>query len=400
MRRGRIFFYLAVLIILVIIVILIFGQNFLPKFGQAQGPKATPTAIDTVDVVVVQGHISRGQKIDPAALGTVKYPRSMFIDSMVTDINKVKDKLAKIDLERGFVLVNTMYVDSPEQLAGTGSNASLMVPKGMVAISIPITRLSAVSYAIQRGDHVNVIATMAFVDLDVDWQTVLPNRTMGVTAPGTSTSSLSGGTTAKAGSEGQSQLESSGQTSLSVTSSSIVAVPGGGGAVMGRIFDDPTLKSQLYLYPSEAQRPRLMSQTVLQNITVLNVGNFELAVDTTTTAPVSQQTSAQQQTNAQTQAQTEQPVAPLPPDVITLIVSPQHAIALNYLVYSGAQLTLVLRSANDDTTEPTDAVTMEYLLKNYDIPVPLKLPYGAQPRVDEVVSPKLPNDNIKPTPAP
>lgn len=398
MRRGRIFFYLAVIIILAIIAILVFGQGFLPKLSQNNGsPKATPTEIATVDVVAVQGHISRGQKLDPAVLALVKYPRSMFIDSMVTDISLVKDKLAKIDLERGYILVNTMFVDSPEQLAGIGSNASLMVPKGMVAISIPISRLSAVAYAIQRGDHVNVIATMAFVDLDIDWQTMLPNRTMGVTAPGTSESSLTGGTTAKAGSEGQQQVEDSGQTSLKVTSSSVVAVPGGGGAFMGRLFDDPNLKQQLYLYASEQQRPRMMSQSVLQNITVLNIGNFELE-STAATAPVVQQTDGQQPAN--TQAQAQETVVQRPPDVITLIVNPQQAIALNYLVYSGAQLTMVLRGANDDTTGPTDAVTLEYLLKNYNIPVPLKLPYGAQPRVDQVVSPSLPNDKPQPTPAP
>ncbi len=74
--------------------------------------------------------------------------------------------------------------------------------------------------------------------------------------------------------------------------------------------------------------------------------------------------------------------------MITLIVTPQDAITLNYLLYYqrylAAHLTLALRSAEDDTRVQTEAVTMQYLLEQYNIPVPAKLPYGIEPRVDNV----------------
>jgi len=78
--------------------------------------------------------------------------------------------------------------------------------------------------------------------------------------------------------------------------------------------------------------------------------------------------------------------------VITLIVTPQDAVTLNYLVFSGAQLTLALRSPGDADRPPTEAATLDYLLKTYQIPVPVKLPYGMEPRVDRVQPVKLPND--------
>jgi hypothetical protein len=90
---------------------------------------------------------------------------------------------------------------------------------------------------------------------------------------------------------------------------------------------------------------------------------------------------------------------PAPPDVITLIVSPQDAVTLNYLIYGGAQLTLVLRNPRDVDVNATNAVTLSYLLDQYNIPIPVKLPYGFQPAVTALVPPSLPNDKT-PTPRP
>jgi pilus assembly protein CpaB len=83
---------------------------------------------------------------------------------------------------------------------------------------------------------------------------------------------------------------------------------------------------------------------------------------------------------------------PAPPDVITLIASPQDAVTLNYLIYGGAQLTLVLRNPRDAETPQTEAVTLSYILDQYNVPIPVKLPYGLQPAVTALVPPALPND--------
>jgi pilus assembly protein CpaB len=88
------------------------------------------------------------------------------------------------------------------------------------------------------------------------------------------------------------------------------------------------------------------------------------------------------------------PTPPPEPEVVTLIVTPQDAITLNYLLYYqkylGAQMTLALRSAEDNTRVLTEAVTLQYLLETYNIPVPAKLPYSIEPRVDTVELPEGP----------
>ncbi|MEJ2598463.1 MAG: hypothetical protein P8Z00_09030 [Anaerolineales bacterium] len=85
-----------------------------------------------------------------------------------------------------------------------------------------------------------------------------------------------------------------------------------------------------------------------------------------------------------------------PPEVVTLIVTPQDAVTLNYLMNlidpksgASARLTLALRASGDDSRVETEAVTLQFLLDQYNIPVPVKLPYGTEPRVDQLVVPTL-----------
>ena len=130
---------------------------------------------------------------------------------------------------------------------------------------------------------------------------------------------------------------------------------------------------------------------------VLGVGDFPYGKQTETQpTPQAAPVEGQQQ-----QGGTPTPMpAPKAPDLITLIVNPQDAVTLNYLIYSGtAQLTLALRASGDDSRVQTEAVTLQFLLDQYKIPVPVKLPYGLEPRLDKLVSPSLPND-VPATPRP
>jgi len=58
------------------------------------------------------------------------------------------------------------------------------------------------------------------------------------------------------------------------------------------------------------------------------------------------------------------------------VVTPQDAVTLNYLVAQGARLTLALRSAGDASRVETESVTLQFLLAQYNIQIPAKLPYS------------------------
>jgi Flp pilus assembly protein CpaB len=59
--------------------------------------------------------------------------------------------------------------------------------------------------------------------------------------------------------------------------------------------------------------------------------------------------------------------------MITLIVSPQDAVTLTYLRYSGAKMNLALRGVNDQTRVQTESATLQFLLSQYGITIPAKL---------------------------
>lgn len=379
MRRGRIFFYLAFILLLGLLAVVVVWQRFL-KPGAGGEQAAEPTAVvDTVNVVVMAQSVSRGNVITAEALQLLPYPRTMYYSGMYTDIGQVVGKMAKYDLEPNTFLTASMLASSAEDLSADGSAIAMTIPRGMVAISLPINRISSVSYPPQAGDHVNVIVTMRMIDVDTDFQTMLPNKIDAIIAPNII-------------------VNETGQSNLILSEFADNAYFGKGDTVA-------SLGWTTYVVPSEGnrtaenrpnQRPRLVSQNLLQDAIVLSVGNYAStllgsnAKKTTTTTEGQPEGEEAPATTTTTQA----------PDFISLIVAPQDAISLNYLIYSGAQLTLVLRSASDESRVQTEAATLQFLLDQYDIPVPVKLPYAVDPRADDVYVAPLPTVVVVPTAEP
>jgi len=390
MRRGRVFIYLALIIILGLAALaVIYTRLIAPSGGVTTEAEPTPV-VTTVNVIVLTQRVPRGTALAADVMGLIPIQQELYYQGMYTNISEVEGKLAKFDLDAGIPLTSGMVVDSAEQLSATGSTAALTIPRGMVALSIPINRLTGISYAPRPGDHVNVIATMSFVDLDADFQTILPNRNIGVLTPGSGEGQLSG----SAGLSTEVE-QSSGSIDIGFPTTSVVAVTGGGGGVVGRVVTDPVLAQTFYVVPSETkQRSRMVSQNLLQDAVVLQIGQF------LTEAEQEAEEAAAAEPTPQPGAAQEAPEAPPPPpDLITLIVTPQDAITLNYLIYSGAQLTLALRGAGDDTRVSTESVTLQFLLEQYNVSVPAKLPTGLEPNRTQPAM-DLSNYNNVPTPAP
>jgi pilus assembly protein CpaB len=248
---------------------------------------------------------------------------------------------------------------------GSGSLAANEIPAGMTAYSLAVSPETAVASAPQSGDHVMVIACLLISDLDTNYQTQLPNNTTYVIRAGF------------------------GSTENGITESMVVApyAPGVGSS-RGRFEIEGTTNEPIYIVPSEEQRPRLVCQTVLQDVTILNVGMFEMESDDVV--------SPTEPTPVVATEQAEQTGSNYPGS-ITLIVSPQDNLILNYLALSGAQLSLALRSAGDQQAFTTDPVTLQYIMDTKNIPAPAKIPYGVAPRVDALVYPSF-NDYILTTP--
>jgi hypothetical protein len=258
----------------------------------------------------------------------------------------VLGKRAKIDLDVRTPITSTMVVDPTMK----NSPAAFKIPAGQVAIPIPVSKLSSVAYGLEAGDHVNVIVSLLLIDIDPGFQSKLPNNTGLVIAPGPSGE---GGPTA---------------SSATITK---------GDGLAGRTELDPTLGQPIYVIPSEAQRPRLVSQTLIQDAIVLQPGNFPQPGEAVLQPGQVQPTPIPGQEAAAAPAITY-------PDTVTLIVSPQDAVTLNYLILAGGKLNLVMRSAGDSLRSTTEPVTLQFILDQYNIPNPAKLPYGLEPRMDVI----------------
>ena len=420
MGRGRLFLILALVLVGAVVLFVVFGRGLLGGGTGGGEPTATPTPeIKMVDVVVVIQPIASGTEITSDVVTIAPIEETQFKEEMLTELDKAVGRRAKIAIDPGSVLTGEMLTSSTSASTLGGSDWALEIPRGKVAISIPISRLSSVAYALRAGDHVNVIVTMMFVDLDAAFQSELPNNSAAVLAPGPAFVIGLGQSSSSTSSELAGETEKGAGTTVDTAVSAEVGdlgefgrtstsqvVSGGAASPVGRSEGDEELG--LYVVPSESQRPRMVSQTLIENVMVLRMGDFPLEEEgkTAEATPDPNVTPTPQTGGVVVEEGVEgaTPVVVLeeaPPDVVTLIVSPQDAVVLNYLLYSGAELTLALRNPTDDTVGLTEAVTMQFLLERHNIPIPVKLPFGMTPRVDDLIAPTLPNDTrVQPTPAP
>lgn len=350
MRRGRILIFLVLIVIVGLVVLfLVFNQ-----FGVGQVVAPTPPPMK--QVYYAAQNIPQGTTITQDMLGTFSLPPENVAEVMfeVGEEANLVGQTARYTLDQGTLITSSMVGAAPGELPGP--SWAVQIPPGMVAVAIPTNRLSTAAYGVNDGARVNVNACMTFVDVDPSFQSVLPNFTSVVTGTGFIPDSL---------------------PVLSVN------IAGGGDASkQGRVELDPTLQQPVYTVPSEAQRPRLVCQMILQDIVVMNLGNFALQTTAPTTTPADQNA-------AQTQPQTEPA-----PDIITLMVTPQDSISLNYFVYSGAILSMTLRNPNDNSRIDAQSATLTSMLTQYNISLPSKLPYAQQPRIDLLTPPLLPNDVV------
>ncbi|HLO15577.1 MAG TPA: SAF domain-containing protein [Anaerolineales bacterium] len=342
MRRGRILIFL-VLIVVIGLALLYFA------YTQLGGVSPQPTQPALTKVFFAAQNIPPGTKITREMIDTFSIPPENVADVMFTEteVDALVGQTARYPIDQGVIITAPMVGSGP--VATSGPAEAAQIPTGMVAEAIPTNRLSLVGYGVKDGAHVNLNACMLFVDIDPAFQTELPNFTAVLTGTGF-------------GQEGAAPVLS-------------VSIGGGGeGSRQGRFDLDPSLGAQapLYVVPSEAQRPRLVCQMILQDVVVLKVGNF------------ASQPAPAAQPNA-TPAPQAQPEAN--PDIVTLMVNPQDSISLNYFIYSGAVLSMSLRNPNDTSRFAAESATLTSLLTQYNISLPSKLPYALQPRLDVLAPP-------------
>jgi pilus assembly protein CpaB len=364
MRRGRILILLALILLGIAVAAFFFLR---PSDGGTPVVVPDATAVPReANIIIAAQNIPRGAKIPTDGVIIAPFPLDMVVETMATDVAQVVGHRARIEIARGMPITTEMVTDQAGDFLDTGSDASLAIGEGKTAISIPLNRLSGVAFALRAGDEVDIIVSMLIVDIDTDFQSVLPNLTGILVNPdrGAINSFV-------------------GDWFDPITGQVFVEQP----REVGRAETDVSTGELLYIRPYERQRPRLITQRLVEKARVLHVGTFALEDEV---APaeliVAEEGGAPPPQSA--------PIAsvPTPPDIITLIVWPQDALAINYAVKSGMDIVLTLRGPDDQTETLTTMVSLQYMIETYRMSIPQRLAYSTSPRVDQFILPLLPEE--------
>lgn len=352
MRSGRVLFIVGGVFFVIAIIagaIYLFGRGDRDgSTGQgAQGtPRPTPTPANVREIVVAaQSIIPRGTRItaENNAVKLATWPLEAVPPGTLTNLEDAYGLIARVDIILDMPITEGMLTEQAGDLAAVGSDAALQIPPGKVAYALPIARWSSVAWAIQPGDHVDVLVSFLVQELDEDYQTPLPGKKIACSGI---------------------QMTEEGGIELAC-----VDVP------VGRV--DFVNGIMMIEGPSGAQRPGLVTQMMVQDVVVLRVGDWPEP------SPLRTQPQPVEGEEEEAQAGGAQPTpAPERDDImaVTVIVTPQDAMVLKYAEEIGASMDLVLRSADDaNKVVATDSVTLQYVFERFNVEIPPKLPYGVTP---------------------
>jgi len=346
MRGRRTFLLIGAVLILGALLLWVFIQpKPQPTPSVVEGTAMpTPLPADMVRIVVSVQNIPRGMLItsDSLAISEQNWPKDSVPPGAIYNVDAVYGRVARVEIPNGMPVLESMLNGVSGALAPIGSDMTLMIPEGMVAYALPVGRYSSLAWGLRPGDHVDVVISLLMVELDQEFQSMLPNQMSCVNPPE--------GEECKGGPEGRLEVLPNGWL-VSKTA-------------------------------SEPQRPQLVTHLTVQNALVLRVGDWPKAE--ATPAPEGEMPVA-----TPVPLREEQPAAPSTPEVepVTLAVTPQEALILEYLQAAGARINLVARSVADaqkGTRFVIETVTLEYVLNSYSISYPTKLPYGITPPLSQL----------------
>jgi Flp pilus assembly protein CpaB len=357
MQRGRLLIILGIILGLATVGAVAF--LFLSGGGGTLLPEVTPTptpglvegegGIPTTQVIVALQPIGRGSEFVAGSIGRRDWPANNVPPDIIADEAETIGKVAKTDIVQGQVIVRSMLVD----VFGAGE-ASFQIPAGRVAVAYPINRQKSVSFAIQPGDYVDILATAFFVDVDEEFQTTLPNK-LKFLVP---------------------ELDADGNPTGRFTLSEAIDE----GRFIAAAGDIPAI-----VFSREEQLPRRVAQLTVQAAKIIRVGPW---IEPPPPPPP---------------AEGEEVPTPTPdlPNIVTLAVTPQDALVLLWLRQNAIYSEMALRAAGEENADHlTQAVTLQYMLTRFNIAVPPKIEFVMSPSKLEQESELQLQNTPTPTPVP
>lgn len=363
MRGNRTLVLVAIILLLLVVVAAFFWWRS-QQAGGGETPEGTltPTLPTYTQIVVAAQNIPKGMQIKPEDFAVVlqDWPNDSLPAEYLTSLEEVNGKYAAADIPIGMpVLPSMINVSGPA-----------LFPSGLVAYAIPLDAQGVVAWAPQQGDHVDVLAAIKLIPVDPEFQ----SQKIGFKVLPTGNEQEQGGGGGAEYPYGRFETLPNGQTAV--------------------VYPIPPINN----LATEIPAFNLVVQMTVQDAIVWNIGYWQK--ETTEALPVA--TPVPDQTGGlgiSVGGGVEAQATPIPTvqrygdvELVTLLVKPQDALVLKYLMETGADLDLVLRPAGDTAPAITEPVWLRYILDKYQLPT-------AAPDLP-VISTPLPERPFELTPLP
>jgi len=352
--------------------------------GIAAQPVATPEPV-LQPVVVAKARLPVGEQLTSELLEVEMRPSTnVAIQGGYTfsDTNQLVNQLTKVDIPRGQEILAPMLAVNVTDIASLGSDLSLYVDQGKVAVAVPMNRFTGAGFSMRPGDLVDVMMTLRIIEIDPTFGTSLPNNVERVIQ-----SALLDGR------EFLFPPISDGRLEFIPEINQVAAIIPSTIFVEGQDFE------------AGSPIPKRVTQLTVQQAEVLWVGTWfdhqeaDLILDEAVFA--AEEEAAQQAEQAENgEASTIERIDEIPqridarPDVVILSMSTQDALALKWALEHGVEIDLSLRSPGDNTTFVTTSVSLPQIFAQGGLAIPEQADFDLHPRADEVVTPFLPPELI------
>jgi Flp pilus assembly protein CpaB len=163
MRRGR---------ILILLGLILAVGTAAAVFILLQGATSQETVDVERETVVVAAQPIPEDEIVEGRVELRSVPVETIPQGALRDLESTTGMLAAGPIPQGTIIHPDLLI-SPQDLARQGELGKIIEP-GFEAVAFPIDELSSVSYGIQASDHVDILMTFAFSDMDQEEQIIEP----------------------------------------------------------------------------------------------------------------------------------------------------------------------------------------------------------------------------------
>ena len=297
---------------------------------------------------------------------------------------EVAGSITKIDIALGQEVLAPMLAINASDLPELGSDLALHVDNGRIAVAVPVNALSAASYAMRPGDFVDVLMSFELIELDLEFQTPLPNITRLVDAD-----ALEEGEIFLLPAISQGRLELVPEIDRVVTT-----VPQGINSVETFVRQIPRRTSQLTIQQAEVLW--LGSWYHPTQLDWEGPNNYSLAVDIEELERNFEELSTEEKdlvlTEYGIQAEsledllsiTRNRLIRFSPGTIILSLPLQDALTLKWaLAEPGIDIDFALRSQGDKAVFVTTAVNLPQLVEQAGLAIPEPAQFGLDPNLEQ-----------------